>query len=149
MIVTQEKILESESQGQSQLNILIVEDDFTSAIILEEYMSEYGECTIAANGAVAVAAFRNALNKGQPYDMVCLDIMIPTIDGHLVLEEIYRIQRDHGIDDKVGVKVIMTTALDESEDIARAFRGGCDAYIVKPVTDEKLIEEMRRLSMIT
>ena len=148
MSVTENKILESGSQGQSQLKILIVEDDYASSIVIEEYLSEYGECKIAANGTNAVTEFRNALNKGQPYDMICLDIMIPTIDGHLVLKEISQVQRDYGIDDKDGVKIVMTTALDESEDIARAFRGGCDAYIVKPVTDEILIKEMQKLSLI-
>jgi two-component system chemotaxis response regulator CheY len=74
--------------------------------------------------------------------------MLPEMNGHLALEEICKIEREYGISDSDGVKVIMTTAIDDPEDIIKAFKEGCKAYIVKPITNEKLFAEMRKLGLI-
>jgi len=138
----------AESKDKSRLKIMIVEDDFASSLIVDCYLSKYGDCFVAGNGTEAVEAFRNALDEGEPYDLVCLDIMMPEMNGHLVLEEIGRIEAERQISDSNCVTVIMTTAIDDSEDMIKTFKEGCKAYIVKPITFEKLIAEMRKLSFI-
>jgi two-component system chemotaxis response regulator CheY len=148
MEVAQENMSEPESKGKSKLKVLIVEDDFASFKILEEYLCEYGDCSVAVNGAETVEEFKKALDEGQPYDVICLDIMLPEMNGHLALEEICRIEREYGISNSDGVKVIMTTAVDDPEDIIKAFKEGCKAYIVKPITNEKLLAEIRKLGLI-
>ena len=148
MKVARENMSVLESKGRSKLKTLIVEDDFASFKILEEYLCEYGDCSVAVNGAETVEAFKKALDEGQPYDLICLDIMLPEMNGHLALQEICRIERKYGIADPDGVKVIMTTAIDDPEDIIKAFKEGCKAYIVKPITREKLLKEMKKLALI-
>lgn len=148
MEITEENASKSKSQERSRLKVLIVEDDFPSCKILEEYLSEYGDCTTAGNGAEGVEAFKNALDADMPYDLVCLDIMMPEMDGHQALRTIRRIEQDHGIFDHGGVSVIMTTAKDRSRDMIEAFDEGCTSYIVKPVEQEKLCAEMRKLDLI-
>lgn len=148
MEYTLENVTEPKSKGASKLKILIVEDDFASFKILEEYLCEYGDCSVAVNGAETVEVFKKALDEGQPYDVICLDIMLPEMNGHLALEEICKIEREYGISDSDGVKVIMTTAIDDPEDIIKAFKEGCKAYIVKPITNEKLFAEIRKLGLI-
>jgi len=148
MEVARENMSVPESKGKSKLKILIVEDDFASFKLLEEYLCEYGDCSVAVNGAETVEAFKEALDEGQPYDLICLDIMLPEMNGHLALEEICKIEREYGISDSDGVKLIMTTAIDDSEDIIKAFKEGCKAYIVKPIINEKLFAEMRKLGLI-
>ncbi|MHC4544972.1 MAG: response regulator [Planctomycetota bacterium] len=148
MEVDQENMSVLESKGKSKLKILIVEDDFASFKILEEYLCEYGDCSVAVNGAETIETFKKALDEGQPYDLICLDIMLPEMSGHLALEEICQIERKYGITNPDGVKVIMTTAVDDPEDIIKAFKEGCKAYIVKPITREKLLTEMRKLDLI-
>jgi len=148
MQITEENANESKSQEQSKLKMLIVEDDFPSCKILEEYLSEYGDCNTAANGVEGVEAFKNALDAGTPYELVCLDIMMPEMDGHEVLRTIRQIEQKHGIFDPGGVSVIMTTAKDRSRDMIEAFDEGCASYIVKPVDQEKLVVEMQKLDLI-
>ena len=131
------------------MKCLIVEDDFPARKLLQVYLSDYGDCFVAANGREAVEAVRQALEEGQPYDMICLDIMMPEMDGHQALEAIRRIESEHGIAGLDGVKVIMTTVLDNSENIMGAFRSGCDVYIVKPVRKERLLEKMEGLGLLT
>jgi two-component system chemotaxis response regulator CheY len=148
MEITEENASESKSQEQSKLKMLIVEDDFPSCKILEEYLSEYGDSTTAANGIEGVEAFKNALDAGTPYDLVCLDIMMPEMDGHEALRTIRQIEQKYGIFDPSGVSVIMTTAKDRSRDMIEAFDEGCASYIVKPVDQEKLVAEMQKLDLI-
>ena len=148
MEITEENASESKLQEQSKLKILIVEDDFPSCKILEEYLSEYGDSTTAVNGIEGVEAFKNALDAGTPYDLVCLDIMMPEMDGHEALRTIRQIEQKHGIFDPSGVSVIMTTAKDRSRDMIEAFDEGCASYIVKPVDQEKLVAEMQKLDLI-
>jgi two-component system chemotaxis response regulator CheY len=63
------------------MRTLIVEDDFTSRLLLQSFLSVYGECHIAVNGREAVAAFRAAQERPQAYDLICMDIMMPEMDG--------------------------------------------------------------------
>lgn len=131
------------------MKCLIVEDDFTARKLLQIYLSDYADCFIAVNGREAVEAVRQALDEAQPYDLICLDIMMPEMNGHKALEAIRRLEKEHGIGGLDGVKVIMTTALDNSKNIIGAFRKGCEAYIVKPIRKEKLFEQMEKLGLFT
>ena len=148
MEIAEENAGEIKSQEQSKLKMLIVEDDFPSCEVLKEYLSEYGDCTTTANGVEGVEAFRNALDAGAPYDLVCLDIMMPEMDGHEALRAIRQIEQEHGILESSGVRVIMTTAKDRSRDMIEAFDEGCASYIIKPVDQEKLVAEMQKLDLI-
>ena len=52
------------------MKTLIVEDDFTSRLLLQTFLSRYGECHLAVNGKEAVEAFRMALDNGSPYNLI-------------------------------------------------------------------------------
>ena len=130
------------------MKCLIVEDDSTACKLLQTYLADYGDCFVAVDGNKAVKAFRKALKQGQPYDLICLDIMMPEMDGHDALKAIRRIEEEQGIYGLDGVKVVMITALGDSENVMSAFRTGCEAYIVKPVKKGKLLEEIEKLGLI-
>ncbi len=131
------------------MKCLIVEDNFAARKLLQKYLSGYGDCDVAANGIEAVDAFKEALDEGQPYDLICLDVMMPQMDGHQALEAIRQVETQHGIGGLDGVKVIMTTALGDSKNIMGAFREGCEAYIIKPVEKQKLLKEIEGLGLIS
>ena len=130
------------------MKILIAEDDLASRKLMHKYLSSYGDCDIAQDGNVAIEAFQCALDNNEPYDLVCLDIMMPNIDGRKALKKIRQIEDEHGIGGFDNVKVIMTTALSDSENIMGSFREGCEAYLIKPVEKNKLLQEMSNLGLI-
>jgi two-component system chemotaxis response regulator CheY len=130
------------------MKTLIVEDDFTSRLLLQELLKSYGPSHVAVNGREAVEAVRLALEAGEPYDLICLDIMMPEMDGQAALREIRAMEEDRGILSSQGVKVIMTTALEDVKNVFNAFKGLCDAYLFKPIEKKKLIEELKKLSLI-
>lgn len=130
------------------MKTLIVEDDFTSRRLLQKILSPYGSCDIAVDGQEAMEAFRLALEENQPYDLICLDIMMPKMDGQEVLREIRKIEAEKSIHGLSGVKIIMTTALGDKGDIMKAFKEQCEAYQVKPIDRKKLLKEIRNLGLL-
>jgi two-component system, chemotaxis family, chemotaxis protein CheY len=127
---------------------LIVEDDFTSRLFLQTILVQYGEAHIAVDGHEALAAIKDALSSGHPYDVVCLDIMMPGMDGHTVLDELRKIEEAQGIRGLRGVKVIMTTALSDMDNIMGSFKGQCDGYMVKPIDSADLVKHLKVFKLI-
>ncbi|MGC4117794.1 MAG: response regulator [Myxococcales bacterium] len=127
---------------------LVVEDDVTSRLALQGLLTRYGKVDTAPDGQAAVAALRTALGARAPYDLVCLDILMPGLDGQAVLRELRTLEDLHGIDLGYGAKVIMTSVLKDSSSINGAFRAQCDAYLVKPVDGSRMDAQLRKLSLV-
>ncbi len=130
------------------MKTLIVEDDFASRKLMQKYLSPYGETDIVVDGEEAIEAFTLALNEEKPYDLVCLDIMLPKKDGQEVLEEFRSIESEYGILGNDAVKVLMTTALGDAKNVLKAFRSQCEGYLQKPISKEAIERELRELNLI-
>lgn len=128
------------------MKVLIVEDDFSSRIVLRSLLEPFGDVHIAVNGKEALMDNQSESAKGVPFDLICLDIMMPEMDGQSVLKEIRR----QGLEDaeSQAPKIIMTSALSDPENILTAFREQCEGYLVKPVVKEKLFDLLRELELI-
>ncbi len=130
------------------MKTLIVEDDFTCRKIMQRFLAPYGECDIAINGNEAVTAFKESLENKKPYDLICLDIMMPELDGHGALKEIRALETKHGILVQNSIKVIMTTALSDSKNYINAYQEKCEGYLVKPIDRNKLHDLLVFLKLI-
>jgi len=130
------------------MKTLIVEDDFTSRLLMQEFLKSYGQSHVAVNGREAIEAVCLALDAGEPYDLICLDIMMPEMDGQEALKQIRKQEEIRGILPPDGVKVVMTTALDDIKNVLAAYHGLCDAYLTKPIRKEDLLNELRKLKLI-
>jgi len=131
------------------MKTLIVEDDFTSRLLLQELLKSYGPSHVPVNGREAVEAVRLALEAGEPYDLICLDIMMPEMDGQAALRNIRAQEEARGIISSHGAKIVMTTALGDLKNVSAAYSGLCDAYLTKPIQKAKLLEELRKLKLIS
>lgn len=130
------------------MRILIAEDDLASRKVISKFLSTYGECDITIDGMEALEAFMLAWDEGRPYDLICLDIMMPELDGVKTLKTIRDIENQKGIEDEKRAKIIMTTALNDKESVLGAFETGCEAYAAKPLDMNKFIEVMKKLNLI-
>lgn len=131
------------------MRVLIVEDDFTSRKLMQMILSPYAECDIAVNGVECIQAFRLALDDNRPYDLICLDIMMPMKDGHQALKDLRGIERERGIPTKDEVKVIMTTALDDPKNVVEAYyKGGATSYLPKPIDKQMFLQLIKNLGLI-
>lgn len=130
------------------MRCLIVEDDYVAQQVMGMLLADYAECTLAPDGYEAVEFFRMALDEGRPYDLICLDIMMPSQDGHETLKQIRQIEKEREILGGDGVKVIMTTALTDTTSISTAFQEGCESYLIKPIRRDTFFQEMKKLGLV-
>lgn len=130
------------------MRILIAEDDLTSRKFMQRLLSKYGMCDLAVDGVETVDAFYEALKENKPYDLICLDIMMPRVDGIKTLKTIRELEVQNGIPKENRVKVIMTTALNDRETIMKSYDTGCEAYAWKPIDIDKFIEVMKKLNLL-
>jgi DNA-binding response OmpR family regulator len=116
----------------SDHRILLVEDDERLAKLIQEYMAQQGlNIALEHNGAMAVERI-----KGEVFDLVILDIMLPGMDG---LEICRQIRPDY------QGPVMMLTAKGEDIDQVVGLELGADDYVTKPVQPRVLLARIRAL----
>lgn len=126
------------------MKALIVEDEYISRTLLSEYLAPYAQCDVVADGHEALRVLTEKYKENERYDLVCLDIMMPGMDGQEVLNWLRRFEREQNIGEDDAAKVFMTTALDDPQNIMNAFTlGQCQAYLIKPILRERLVEHLR------
>lgn len=128
------------------MKILIAEDDFYCRKLMHACLAPLGECDVAVNGAEACDAFVTAHKSGKPYDLICLDIMMPEIDGVEALKKIREIEEvEMGIKRRKRCMILMVTALEDMKTIMASYHLLCDAYVMKPVEQRQLLDQIRLL----
>ena len=130
------------------MKVLIAEDDLASRRFLSKFLTQYGEVDLVIDGLEALDAYLIAINEKAPYDLICLDIMMPKVDGVKALKAIRNFEMKQGVGPEQRVKVIMTTALAETEYVNQAFEIGCEAYAAKPIDTNKMLEVIKKLGLI-
>lgn len=131
------------------MKTLIAEDDFTSRLIMQKILTPIGETHLAMNGLEAVQAVRASYAEHDPYDLICLDIMMPEMDGLSALREIREIEQSRGMVYKDGIKIVMTTALSDMTNVRESYSRYCDGYLVKPILSARLFELLTELGLLT
>ncbi|MCR5176055.1 MAG: response regulator [Anaerovibrio sp.] len=131
------------------MKILIAEDDRISRSFLQKFMSGYGEVEVAVDGMDAIDLYMDAIKDKAPFDLLCLDIMMPKVDGLKVLKVIRQLEMQNNQIGGKKIKIIMMTALADVGYVDEAFRLGCDAYASKPIDTEKVEEAMKNLGLIS
>jgi two-component system chemotaxis response regulator CheY len=126
------------------MRILIVDDEFNNRMLLQKLLAPYGSGDVVVDGLEAVEAVVMAHAEGDPYDLICMDIMMPEMDGHQAVQAIRAKEKELGIHPKDEVKILMVTALDSPKEVMKAYyQDGCTDYLVKPVSKEKIEEKLR------
>jgi len=115
--------------------ILVVDDVEMNRDLLSRRVRRLGhEVLLAEDGVQAMDTLRK-----QAVDVVLLDIMMPNMNGYEVLEAMaadVQLQR---------VPVIMISAIDDKESIARCIELGADDYLTKPFQTEELLARLNAL----
>lgn len=139
-------IMDGRRYRGSTMKSLVAEDDATNRKLLQTFLLRYGQCDIAVDGEEAVNAVRLARQNKQSYDLVCMDLRMPKMDGQVAIREIRKQEVISGA--LKPIKIIVTTAHTDSEDIAGALLAKCNAYLVKPIDIAKLRRELMVFGLI-
>lgn len=133
------------------LKILVTEDDFTSRKVIKLMLSRYGQVDIAVNGEEAIEAVMLSFEgeTPEPYDLICMDIMMPEVDGMEATKRIRKIEKEKGIPLFDEAVIIMTTALNDPKTVIKSlYKCGATSYLVKPVQKKALDLELQKLGLI-
>jgi two-component system chemotaxis response regulator CheY len=133
-------------KGEKTMKSLVAEDEATSRTLLKKFLSRYGQCDVAADGKQAVEAAQLASQSRNSYDLICMDLRMPVMDGHEAIREIRK--QEAAIRGASASKIIVTTAHTDTESITGALLGRCNAYLVKPVDIAKLLAELKVLGLV-
>ena len=120
------------------MKTLVVDDDMTTRLILRRVLSRFGPVDCCGDGIEAVQAGRLALDAGQPYDLICLDIMMPVMSGLEALQLIRQEEECRGY--SRASRVVVITGSEKPGNVDEAFGQLCDAYIVKPIDTRKFLD---------
>jgi DNA-binding response OmpR family regulator len=114
--------------------VLLIEDDPAIVRFLERGLAAHGHQTLSADNGEDGAR----LAADESVELILLDIMLPLLDGHQVLQRI-RLRRPE-------VPVLMLTARDEMRHKVDALDSGADDYLTKPFDLEELLARIRALT---
>lgn len=127
---------------------LVVEDGLVNRHLLVSMLDEFGRVDTAGDGVEALAAVRAARAKAEPYDLICLDILMPRMDGQTALREIRALEANQKVDWSRRTRILMTTSVEAVEEIMRSFHELSDDYLTKPIQRAVLHAKLRELGLI-
>ena len=130
------------------MKCLVIDDDFDSRRLLQKILHPFAYVDVATDGEEGVLAFHQALKENDPYQLITLDLVMPNSDGQQALREIREIEKEMGIAQKDGVKIIVVSGLDDNQEIHDAFfLGKATSYMVKPIRRQILLEEVENMGL--
>jgi PAS domain S-box-containing protein len=121
---------------QTELPVLIVDDDAVSRMILSRVLVSAGLRTEVMSSGVEALAW---LSAGGRASLVLLDLVMPGLDGYEVLAQL------RAMPSRASLPVLVLTALDGDAEVARAFREGADDFVRKPVGAAELVARVQSL----
>ena len=116
------------------MRILIAEDDRRMAELLKKTLTEEGHQVVAARDGRE--AFEIALYS--PFDVIVLDVMLPTMSGTAVARKLR--------EGRNQTPILMLTARDSTADIVTGLDSGADDYLTKPFSIDILLARLRAVS---
>ncbi|AQM71081.1 Signal transduction histidine-protein kinase BarA [Vibrio campbellii] len=139
--VTKPAMVHNINQSRTHRRILIAEDNLMNQKIASFFLDKAGyDYLIASNGQEAL----EAITKGEQFDAILMDCMMPVMDGLTATKEIRRWEKEVG---SGKTTIIALTASVLEEDIQNCFAAGMDAYLPKPYKSNQLFELFNELKL--
>lgn len=128
---------------------LVVDDEDEDRVAVQEILCDFGECDLAENGKEAIYAFQQAWSGGDPYNLVCLDIQMPVLDGFETLKVLREMELAMNVTEteRCRIFVIASSTSVAGKDLARSL--GCDAYFRKPIKRLLFINRLQTFGLFT
>lgn len=128
------------------MRILVVEDDDATRLCLVKVLETAGKVVNVSNGVDALAEAAQALESGRPFDLVCMDIKMPRLDGQAALKALRALEAQHKVPPGQEAKVLMLSACDDTGNVCEAFfRGLADGFVSKPLRVAAFKDELRKM----
>ncbi len=116
------------------MKALIVDDVEMNRELLAFFLEGQAAVVCAESGEAALKLVEDALGTEKYFDLICMDIFMPGMDGHETLKKIREKEAEHG---GARATVFMVTGSSSPDDMFDALtQGGCDDYLTKPLMQQ-------------
>jgi CheY-like chemotaxis protein/HPt (histidine-containing phosphotransfer) domain-containing protein len=124
------------------LRVLVVDDVEMNRRLLRRFLEREGVVIAeAADAFDGFAALERSWHRGEPFDLVLLDHMMPGMSGTALADRMRR--QDHLAETKIVLLSSMT--IQAAQDHTDAGRPSLDAVLIKPIRQQLLLETLQRL----
>jgi PAS domain S-box-containing protein len=121
----------------NQSRVLVAEDNAVNQTLARRLLEKRGyTVTVVPDGQAALDAFLS-----QPFDIVLMDVQMPTLDGFEATAAIRRHEQSAG----THVPIVAMTAHAIKGDAERCLAAGMDAYVAKPIRAEELYRAIEKM----
>lgn len=115
--------------------VLIVDDNDVMRALLRAILRSDERFSVVAEARTGIAALE-MVKRHQP-EIVCLDVVMPEMDGLEALREIRQLQP--------ATRVVMITGTPSASNVQEAMRLGASGFIIKPFNAAKIIDTLAAL----
>lgn len=127
---------------ESEIKIMLVEDNIEDATFTErvlKFNKLHKDLVLAASGLEALEALERCDRESNLPNLILLDINLPDISG---IDLLKRIKKDERFS---KIPVVILTGSNEDEDIQKSYDLGAGSYLVKPISNNALMQVIERL----
>ena len=128
------------------MKALIVDDTSVNLRIMVRILSDYAECQTANSGQEAIDLVTVSLENSKPFDLICMDIMMPGIDGIQSVKKIRELEANYTA--LKQPKILMVTTIKDDAYVKKSIQAGCDGYVLKPVDKYNLLKHLEQLGIL-
>ncbi|MGB5900341.1 MAG: PAS domain S-box protein [Geitlerinemataceae cyanobacterium] len=123
------------------LKLLVVDDNITSCRAISAYAAAWNmDCHVVHNAQAALMQLRRALEVGQPYQVVLIDLQSPALNGEILGQLI-------SFDPELShTKWLVQAPIHQHEQVKRLMERGASGYILKPMKASRLLETIHSAS---
>lgn len=125
------------------MRIMIIDDVQMNLYLLAKAARPFGEVLTHTDPLTALARIQTALGSEAPFDLVLLDVSMPSMDGLEFLRRLRHLEEERGT--AARTRIVMVTADGDRRTVAEAIRQGAQGYLLKPVQEDKVQAEIKRL----
>ncbi len=130
------------------IRALIVEDVFLIQRVIERFIEPYGTFRVSNNGRSALKEYAEYFFNGDAFNLVCLDIYLPEVNGLEVLKHIRDFEKEIRLSEEERSKIIIISSVTHPGTIQQAYDLGCDYYITKPFSKDDILKALKKLKLI-
>lgn len=128
------------------MKILVVDDEKHSADLLAKILSPWATVELALGGREGLTLFTRALDHQVPFDLIFLDIVMPDLDGHQVLEGIRRIETQRNL--RKETPVIIATVKEDGPTVLQSFAAGAQYFFTKPYDRQAIMDMLQEQGLL-
>jgi two-component system chemotaxis response regulator CheY len=121
------------------MRILLVDTSFTSRRVTEKILQRFGECVCVPAGEVAITMIEEEQAAGRAFDVVCVDLFMPRMDGIATVRAIREWIHHHA--QQLKLQYILISAVDDQATIRKCYAENIDGFLHKPL-DFKAVESL-------